>query len=544
MLLNGQPLKWQPAGLSDSVDGTNSFTGAMAQLANLIPDPSTRGVYLCRAASEELVWGAGAPPVGCKINSLIVIHHIAFFMAAGTGATAAHDIPYAYDVHNGVFIPIAGIAAANTPTTPAATGDWTPPTMCLIGTRIAVTHPGFNTGGGFYVGWIDVTNIAAPVWSAGNTAPQGFGGLPNAVTRSRDGRAYYAVGNAIEASDVGNPTARTNANQVLTIGDSTNIFALGGLALGNIVAGGVVQSVVVFKEIGHSDSYMYQVTGDYNSSWAVNSMNGSTSTIAPLSVTNTQAGLAFISPDGLRLIDMNAQVSDPIGALGEGVAVPFVYAEEPTRMCAAAGSNTLRISVKNGAAANAPWQEYWFNFTQKGWTGPHSFPASHIVAGDRTFFMVPQSQGDQLFSSDTYPSQSPVFIENGQQMTWAYQPVLLPDASDMAMHSMSETNIAISLPFGTQCTVVAEDDQGNVIDQVTMLSEDTNPSIWGVAVWGVGLWGSAPKMRQRQIYWTEPLIFKQLSLRLSGNSDDDVKIGNLYLNFQQLGYDLPYPEVA
>jgi len=542
--LNGRSLVWRPRGLSDALDGSNAFNGAMRQLVNLIPDPTTRALFVCRPASDELTWGSGAPPTTANINSLMVIGEYAYFMAAGSGATAANDIPYAYNLTTGAFTAIAGITAANTPTSPLATGDWTPPTMALIGTRVTVTHPGFNTAGGYFVGWLDISNPAAPSWSAGNVATQPLTALPVAVTRSRDGRAYYAVDQYIEASDASDPTTRTNADQVLAIGDSTPIIAFGPLALGNVVAGGVVQSVIVFKEIVDRGGQMFQVTGDYGSSWAPNQMNVATSTVGALSVVQTHLGLAFISPDGLRLVDFTAAVSDPLGALGDGVAAPFVYAEQPTRIVGACAANTLRYSVKNGGAPSAPWQEYWFNFSMKGWTGPHSFPAAMIASFGSTFIVAPQEQRDQLFQSDVYPSSNPSYTENGTALTWTYEPVLLPDNDQMTMNAMVETNIMISLPFGTQCNVVAQDEEGGVLDQVLLLSDQVAGGVWGTAVWGSFTWGSSHSLKQRQIAWTEPLVFKQLGIQLNGGSDADVRIGNLYMRYEALGYNLPYSASA
>jgi hypothetical protein len=49
-------------------------------------------------------------------------------------------------------------------------------------------------------------------------------------------------------------------------------------------------------------------------------------------------------------LTMNAHVSPPIGDAGNGVTAAFVYALDPTRTCATANANVVRISVKNGAA--------------------------------------------------------------------------------------------------------------------------------------------------------------------------------------------------
>jgi hypothetical protein len=45
-------------------------------------------------------------------------------------------------------------------------------------------------------------------------------------------------------------------------------------------------------------------------------------------------------------------------------------------------------------------------------------------------------------------------------------------------------------------------------------------------------------LTQRLIAWTRPLIFKQMSVRATGLSGSDVRLGNLYMRYQILGYNL------
>lgn len=48
-----KPFRWSPKGCSDTFDSTEIFNGAMAQLANLIPDPTTLNLWVPRPAAVQ-----------------------------------------------------------------------------------------------------------------------------------------------------------------------------------------------------------------------------------------------------------------------------------------------------------------------------------------------------------------------------------------------------------------------------------------------------------------------------------------------------------
>src|SRR5262245_47928388 len=54
-LRNSTPLAWRPLGITDAADTGMARTGSMSMLANLIPDPSTLGLFQARPASSLLV---------------------------------------------------------------------------------------------------------------------------------------------------------------------------------------------------------------------------------------------------------------------------------------------------------------------------------------------------------------------------------------------------------------------------------------------------------------------------------------------------------
>ncbi len=157
---NSTPTKWSPRGLTDVRDGTNSFPGAMKYLVNLISDPTTAGQYVCRPAAQRITdfTGTNAPTGPGELQAMLTVGDHEYGMIAST-RFAGKDEPYCYDLANNVFLPVAGVTAANTPTTQPSSGDWVPPIMAQVSPRVIVTHPGFP-GGAIKFGWFDVSGFS------------------------------------------------------------------------------------------------------------------------------------------------------------------------------------------------------------------------------------------------------------------------------------------------------------------------------------------------------------------------------------------------
>lgn len=539
-LRNGVPYRHSPTGVCDSLDGTQTFPGAMTSLQNLVPDPTTRNLWVPRPASIELEDFSGIAGAGF-ISAMIVIGTFVYGMIASS-ATAGHDQPFCYDIATNALITITGFNSGNTPVSPPTTGDWTPPTMALIGVKVTVTHPGFD-GVTNFVGWIDISNPAAPTWTAGNTSVNALPAVPTWVAQFTE-RAYYGVNPhngqpAVIATDVLDPTTRTNGSYVLTFGDNVTLTAGAGLPLSNLL-GGIIGSLIVFK----GSANMYQVTGDFASTTspiAVNTLNVATGTLAPNSICPTPLGLAFISPQGLRVIGFNAVVGDPIGEPAEkspaGIVVPFTNAVVPTRVAAACNSKVIRVSTENGDVANSPNQEWWFDLVRKVWSGPHTFPASLISAYNNTFIMTPVGVLKSLWQSDVAPTLSTSYTENGVELTWQYETVLLPARKDMNQCVMNDTLIYIGFGAGAgNINVIVQDENASPLG-VVALPQVGAATIWGEFIWGEALWGGAQGvMAARSIDWTAPIEFDRISFLVSGNSAAGVRLGDSYFKYQPLGY--------
>lgn len=545
---NSTPLKFKPHGLSDTLDGSNVFSGAMKNLQNLIPDPTTTDIWACRPAAISLIrfsgnpwssgWASGFGPTSVSAfeSGQIVIGTRVYGMISSTQFGGGKDIPFCFDTSTGLQVPISGVTAINIPTSPLTSGTWNPPVLALIGTKIIVTHPGFNGGNGFF-GVIDISNPAAVAWSSGNlTGAITFSTPPTSVGQF-NGRAYYLVNPGTGQpsavfSDSLAPTNVTNANQALTFGDNLPLTATVGLPL-NSQLGGVIQSLVIFK----GSNNMFQVTGDpVTSNLATNAMNAATGTLAPNAIVTTPKGVAFLAPDGLRLIDFFARVSDPIGLEGAGISVPFQAAVVPSRMAAAYNNNVLRISLQNGAALGAPNQEFWFDFARQVWSGPHTFPFSLIDAIGNTFVGQPLSALGGLFQSDVVQSATSTFVENGTQMSFTWQTAMLPDTEQMTENATVETTLMLAINTGAIYSVTAVDQNDSTYATALVQGVGT-ATIWGQFQWGQALWGGLlAALAPQWIQWPFPIVFRRLSIKLQGNSSAAFKAGTLQLRYEQLGY--------
>lgn len=178
-----RPRRFVPTGLSDATDGSEAFAGACARLANLIPQPNARGVFVPRPAMQVPAqlpdWGGG--PVG----KMVSIGNI-FYGFYASAQFIGYDRPFRYDPLVG-FTTISGMATANLPTTQPTTGDWQPPSIAQVAGRIVFTHPGFP-GGSIKFGWLDISGFSATITgniTTGSTivsAPSNLTGLQPGMT--------------------------------------------------------------------------------------------------------------------------------------------------------------------------------------------------------------------------------------------------------------------------------------------------------------------------------------------------------------------------
>lgn len=382
---------------------------------------------------------------------------------------------------------------------------------------------------------------AAPIYGAGNTNTTGLTAVPKAVGQF-NGRAYYAVANGLQYSDSLKPWQITAATQALTCGDDADVTALGGEPFSSQVTGGVVQSLIAFK----GAAPYWQVTGDQaTSDLRLDQVAGSTGTLAPLSIVPTPQGLAYISTEGLRIIDpVTARASEPIGANGQGVTLPFIYAVNPSRMCAAFNKNVYRVSVQNGAVDGQPVQEWWYHFSLAIFTGPHNFPAALIqpcFTGDTDFVLAASGIVAKLWESTIAPSAASTYTENGAVMNFMWTTSLLPENQTGNANQIVESSLGLVLPSTQALAIQVFDEVGDTIDTITLAGDGFGVAIWNSFLWGGGVWGGTVRsFRQYTMKWTQPLVFKQARVSCYGASVSSFAIGNLVAQIQTLGYQRAY----
>ena len=577
--LPGTPLVWSPQSAADTLDASTSIQGAMASMSNLIPDPSTKNLWQCRPAAVFVVDLAAHGFTGATFISCWMAAGTRIYGMVSTTGTPAHDQPFCYDTRTFQFLPIPGTTTANTPISQVATGPWTPPHMELVGSKIIVTHPGFTGVGGAYFGVIDVSDPFHMNWTATNTSPVPLFFPPTWVSNF-NGRAYYLVNPpggvqpAAYFSDILNPTVITNADQILTFEDNEMLTCSEGLALSNQL-GGIIQSLMVFKGVNN----VYQITGDYSlGTLARNSLNVATGTNAPNSVCRSEKGLFFMSPEGIRIIDFNAIISDPIGDDGVGISVPFIYALNPSRTCAAFNGGTYRIQVENGnlVPPGSPWssgwggtgapgsvgpaygpsgvegfsrqQEWWFDAIHNRWSGPHTTNCSLELAYQNSFFVTIQGQGARIFKSEHFQTISSLFTEPaglptgatpaGVQMNYVWATSMLPDTDQMAEIAMIQTTLHMQLMAGNMVTFQARDQTGRNLDTVEITGSGT-PTMWNDFNWNQAQWNGIAmnnSLYPRRMAWHFPIVFRRLQLIAFGQSAAPLKIGRLHMRYQVLNY--------
>lgn len=376
--------------------------------------------------------------------------------------------------------------------------------------------------------------FSAPQWGAGNTNTNPLASVPKCVF-GFNGRAYYGMQNYAVFSDILNPTQITNASQALQLGDSTPVTAMAGMPFSNTVTGGVVADLIVFKGV----AAMFQISGDAAlGTLTLNAISGAVGTLAPLTITSTPMGLAWVAPDGLRVLNFSGIVGEPMGTYGSGVSVPFVNAQTPSRMAADYNQNTLRITVQDDDLA----QEYCFNVDQQIWHGPHTFPVTIIAAytsSTRVGFIIASANAPgTLWFHTLVPKATSSYVENGTQLSWTYETSLLPDNERMSINLMVETELSMILGPTQYITVTPMSESGAALDTLTMNGpQSANNPIWGAVTWGNFNWGGITSFfKQFRLPWHLPLVFKQLFLKVEGLSADGFAISNLYLGYQPRRY--------
>lgn len=617
-LRHSRVIRISPSTACDAIDGQDVPLGSCSSIINMIPDPSTKNVWAAKPTAITInnftPFISNAGTVSCMI---VVGNYI--YGLIPSSLNAGKEQPFCIDATNifsTVNLVVNNITAANTPNVMTQPPPWLP-TMEVVGTKIIVTHPGFDGVLGRIFGVFDISlGPQIPIWYATNLAATGgvLSGFVSAVganyangvqgyynvalgggtganahavvfvhptTGAIDNATVVTAGAGYTVGDVltipaisgfgagGTFTVSsvqttgaiaftsppqwvaqfyqrayfgdnskavpavvftdiltlgcTNANQALTFGDTLPTVAAAGLGLNNQL-GGIVQSLIVFKGI----NYIIQITGDAAlSTLAVNTLNVATGTSSARGVVTTPKGLAFAAPDGLRLIDFNATVSDPIGFGGQGVTLPFTYGvmNFPHHTVLGCNRGVIRVSLEYQYPddVSSTQSEFWYDLNLQSWSGPHTT----AYAGYSNYsdgWVVWRAVSGQLTALLGVVSFPAINAGYNPTATCSITTCLVPSESPMAQVEVLEAIVYTTSP--SQIANFTFSILGN--DGITVLGSQV------FSLDGSGEYGP------RWIQFTSPIVITRFFVKVQCNTIGaglrGWKVGDIYVRVRELGY--------
>ena len=213
-----QPTRFSPMGLSDSLDLTETGAQTCISLQNLIPDPTTKDIWICRPSSALQTNFPGFSSPGA-ISVFKVIGSWVYGLIS-TQLNIGYDEPFAYNLATNSFAAVANVTSANVPQTQPTTGDWVPPTMDIAGVDVVVTHPGFNGASNGYFGFFDLTaGYSLPRWRTGNLQQSGSIQVLGAIT----GGSGYGGGTWLNVPLTGGSGTGATADIYVALGVVTTV---------------------------------------------------------------------------------------------------------------------------------------------------------------------------------------------------------------------------------------------------------------------------------------------------------------------------------
>ncbi len=528
-LRNAHPVTFRPLGVTDTLDGTNAAAGSMENLQNFVPSQTTAGSWVNRPAAVALVPVGGWYSVTTPTLVMPLVYTNGFVIGFVSDTTTGKDVPFvglatSPTIFLSGTITGLGVANANCPASVSANQavEWEPPTATILVDSVVFSHPNMPNKAGRLTG----VTTGTFAWETYDTAPQALPSRAHAVSQM-NGRVYYACGTSLVLSDSLLPKVVTNASQALNFANGVSIIALGQLALDNPIVGGVVQSLLAFQ----GTTAIQQITGDpATSNLATNVIKAGTGTAAPASVVPTSKGVAFVSPEGVRFVNLSGQVTDPVGDQGTGVAFPFIQAAVPSRICAASNANMLRVSVgvPVSGGLNA---DYWLDMARSSWSGPHTCDPALICPGASQFPVVPgtfyfgrRAADGILYRGDPTPVFGrSTYIEFGSALTFIWSTSATPDNEQNAANTVQVTTLTCSIPVGVRFSIAitSVDETGNIDSVSAFLPRAVSANA---------------RYKEIQVAWPSPAVGNQFKFNIQGTAHADVQIGNLYAVFQPLGY--------
>lgn len=529
-------MRFVPKGISDAFDATEKFMGACLSLVNLIFDQSNPEVVISRPGVTEITDFSGFTTPGAV--SVAVTVGTRTYGLLSTARNAGKDEPFSYDHATGAFDTVTGVTAANSPTTQATTGAWTPPTAAVVGSNVVFTHPGFS-GGSIKFGVMDISTVGSPTWTATDTTTNGLTDIPVAVANFNN-RAYFAVRNMLEYTDVLSLT-RTLSSQALTIGDTSSVLAVSGLPV-QTSSSGIVQALIAFK-----DFQVWQVTGDAaTSNLAQNFLSLTAGCSAPRSIVSSPRGVYFASIGGPYIVNTLGAVM-PVTHSGQeseqDIVAPFQNAITPSRIAAGYSGGVYRVSLETVIRGSQDKRDYWFDERRNRWNGPHTFNYDCASAFGNYFVIVSNDDPGLLIKSEIIPSSGSVYTDLDAATTGTMETATFPKTGRMTEKQVVESTLELSSAgAATSYMVTAYNDQLDTLS-ATQIAVSASGVAWGAFVWGDGTRYASATNRPRvyNVPWTAPLVFKKMAITIIAAANAALCIGAFFARFQDTGYTVNYP---
>lgn len=490
-------------------------------LGSIVPRPGVVSVV-------TLTFGGFVSPTAIVIAKQIGSY---IYGIASTGRYSGKDEPFCFDTTTRTFVTVRNVLSTNVPDTVSPTGRYTPPTVDLIADILVFTHSGAS--GSNYIFWIDISNPASPTWNAGNTSVSGLPSVPIAVAQFNE-RAYYLCGNLVYFSDVLLPLQVTYPAQAIAIGSSTPGTALAGLPIGTTTQG-VLAALIAFK-----DNSIWQITGDYAlGTLAKNQISQAFGCSAPMTISPVMEGLAFMSQDGIRLVNSS---SFAVSLYSTDVTIPFMNSLEPSRACAAYNNGVYRIclsTIIEGIVYNH--SDYWYDIFRKRWTGPHTFGYDQVTPYGIGFLISSSSAPGTMLQSDVVPAPSTSYADNAVPYTCLLRTTNLSDTGEMAVKSIAETTIDLRVQNTSMVYSISAVNDNDVVlssSTVTTPSATLAGNLWGYGLWGQGLWTATPAPYDHtfSVDWPIPVVYKKLNFTISVTASGGVVIERMFWREQVLGF--------
>jgi hypothetical protein len=525
------PVRFTPAGLVDALDATNKFPGACITISDLVFDQSNPEIMVSRPGVGTPITSFSGFNTPGVVSVQTTVGDITYGLIA-TSRNPGNDEPFAYNNATNSFVAVAGVLAANTPTTPSSTGAWTPPTMANVGVFLIVTHPGF-AGGATKFGWFDITNPAAPVWTAGDTATNGLPSVPVAVANFSN-RAYFACSNSLAYTDL-LTLNRAAAAQALTLGDTSAVNALSGLPI-TTTSSGMTQSLLAFKAF-----QVWQITGDpVTTNLAQNFISLTIGTNSPRSVWPSPLGVYFSSSSGPWVIDQIGTLRPVVyvpNSFEPDIIAPFQNFSTPSRVAGCYSGAIYRVCGETTIRGTISTNDYWFDEHRRRWTGPHTFSFDCASQYQNYMILCSNANPAKLYKSQVRPDSSSAYNDDGTALSGSLQSSTFPKDGGMTQKQMVEaTQELSSSTVQNTYTIQAYDDQQNTLDNV-QIAVAPSGKVWGSNVWGDGSTWKAAINRPRvyNVPWTQPIVFQKLSLAVSAVSNSALAIGTFFALYRDTG---------